>query len=525
MEGGSAAWLALIPLLLVLLRCRSVREGCCVGLVTGGLYYGISLVWLLALRHTWGQLPLTVAAWLGLALYCSLYVGLFGACVVCIAQWLRPKGRVGALLLLVLIPVLWVGTEWLRAVLFTGFPWNPLGSSQYANPVLLQPARIFGVYGVSFLIVLFNASLALTIERVYGEIRGRGTRSRVHLELMVGLLVVALSWSYGMRTLLRLRNLGGEGEVLRVALIQPAIPQVQKWSEEHAREIEQVLAEQSDMALVSQPDLVVWPETATPGFLRFDHVSRSLAERVTGAGAALLAGTMDADPGGRHYYNASLLLLPEAGITATYRKRHLVPFGEYVPLTRWVPVLEQLAPLGFSCVPGAHDQPLVTLPHAAGSASVSVGILICFEDVFPYLSRTDVKRGARLLVNQTNDGWFDGTAASRQHLANAVLRSVENGVPMIRAANTGISAFIEASGRFHEAPGPAAAGARGLSVRGVRLPPDDFSLGLYTRYGDWLLAIPCAIYTLIIVSVLAVSAGKRSRITHRDRPKRRGRKA
>lgn len=503
--GGSAAWLALLPLLLVLMQVRRrPLWGALAGLVTGLVFYGISLSWLLALRYTWGNVPLTVLAWMGLSLYCSLYLALFGACTAWTAQRVRQKGRYGALWLLVAVPALWAGSEWLRAVVGTGFPWNVLGTSQYTNPVLLQTARWFGVYGVSALLLVFQTSLVLTGLRIYGETRKTLPRSRVHLELMAGLLVMALAWSYGMRSVLAARRQGTvEAErSIRVAVVQPAIPQVLKWSQAQADAITHVLATQSELALLSRPTLVVWPETATPGMLRFDAGSRDVARSVTDAGVWLLAGSMDADPNKQGYYNAGLLLSPAGGITATYRKRHLVPFGEFVPFARWVPLLERLAPLGFSCVAGRMDQPLLHIPLPDVQEPVRAGVLICFEDVFPYVSRFDVKRGARLLINQTNDGWFDGTAASRQHLAQAVLRCVENGVPMVRAANTGISAFIAASGAVTEAPDVDAAGLRGFGVRSIRLPGEDFTLGLYTRYGDWLFGIPCAIYLLMTLGLM-----------------------
>jgi apolipoprotein N-acyltransferase len=255
---------------------------------------------------------------------------------------------------------------------------------------------------------------------------------------------------------------------------------------------------------------VIWPETATPGLLRYDAASRALAESVVAGGAWLLAGTMDAAPETQAFYNAVLLMNPARRIEASYFKRHLVPFGEYVPLTRWIPALERLAPLGFSCAVGSHDQELLFVPSPDGVVPVST--LICFEDVFPYLARRDVRRGARLLVNVTNDGWFDGTAAARQHLAMAALRAVENQVPMVRAANSGVSAFIDQAGRITEVPGPRAEGVQGSSVRLVMIPAEREYITTYTRYGDWLLAIPCAIATLLLTLIGFVGARMNTRV-------------
>ena len=499
MEGGNAAWLALVPLLLVLPHV-SLRRGAWCGFIAGCIFHLIGLSWLLALRITWGNTPLTVLSWIGLALYCSLYLAGFAALYTIFSQKLLRFGAWGRMGMILLAPMVWVGLEFLRAVLFSGFPWNLLGASQYENPVLLQPARIGGVYAVSFVIVLFNTSLALTVQRIWHEVRSGNKRRRIHVELMFGLLVLALVWSMGVRSLSRLQRLATEDpRGIRVAVVQPAIPQVQKWSEEHAREIISVLRAQTELALMSQPDLLVWPETATPGLVRFDPESRALVQDAVAEGASLLVGTMDADFDTRDYYNAALLVAPNGRIHASYHKRHLVPFGEYVPLTGWFPFLERFAPLGFSCTPGEIDQEPMPLPGPDGDVAAS--ILICFEDVFPYLARRDVRNGAQVLVNLTNDGWFDGTSAARQHLALAVVRAVENQVPMVRSANTGVSAFIDQGGRIKEVPGPRAEGARGWGARGVVVLPAGEHLPLYTRFGDWLLAIPCALGTVVLLGL------------------------
>lgn len=509
MEGGSAAWLALIPLFLVLVT-SSPRYGMVAGCIAGWIFHLIGLSWLLALRSTWGNTPLTVVAWIALAFYCALYVAVFGGLVAGAARMFFKKGLTGRVVVLLLSGVFWVGLEYIRSFLGTGFPWNLLGVSQYESPALLQPARWVGVYGISYLIVLFNMSLALTVQRVWREIRGQQKRRRVHVELMLGLLVVAICWSWGMRTLLREHRTSGEGTKVRVAVVQPSIPQVQKWSEAHAQEIETVLLEQSELALLSGPELVVWPETATPGLLRTDPASRQLAGEVVAQGAYLLAGTMDVNPLQHAYYNAALLMGTNGMIRTSYNKRHLVPFGEYVPFAKAIPALEKFAPLGFSCLSGDLDQELVTLSFADERATLPMSTLICFEDVFPYLARLDVQRGARLLVNLTNDGWFDQTSAARQHLAHAVFRAVENQVPMVRAANTGVSAFIDRGGRVQEVPGPHAEGSRGWGTRSITIPPVERKLTLYTRYGNWLFAIPCMLVTLLGIFYMTLIDGRRS---------------
>ena len=489
MEGAGAAWMGLIPLLLVA-RSSRPKAAFAWGWVWGLLFWLVSLSWLPALRHTWGGVMMPALGWTALSAYCALYAG-------CFACLLAALPRTWRLLPVLAAPVLWAGTEWLRATLFSGFPWNPLGVSQHGNIAAIQIAAIGGVYAVSALIVLLNTALAMTILRVYGEIRGRTVRRRrLHSELMVGLAAVAVCWSWGVRTVRQSPPPGGP--TLRIAAIQPAIPQLQKWDESQARDIYKALGELSEVALMLQPDLIVWPETATPGMLRIDPASQRLTESITArTDACLLAGSMDyrqlpgQDP---EYLNASFLISTDGQIEAAYAKRHLVLFGEYLPFENQIPLLKRWSPLGFSCIPGEPDQPLFALSDSTGKPPVLMSTLICFEDVFPHLARRDVRRGARLLINQTNDAWFDGSAASRQHMANAVLRAIENRVPMVRAANTGISSFIDRFGRITK---QSLAGVYGVYNDAVTLSEANVPMTAYTRCGDWLFGIPCAVATVL----------------------------
>jgi len=521
MEGAGAAWMALIPLMLVI-RCSPPRAAFAWGWVSGFLFWLLTLSWLLTLRHTWGSVALPALGWVALSAYCALYTGLFAFVFAAVPDTWR-------LLPVLAAPLLWAGTELLRATLFSGFPWNPLGVSQYRNIAAIQVAGLGGVYALSALIVMLNASLAMTILRVYGEIRGCAPRRRrVHSELMIGLAAVAICWSWGMRTVRQTPP--ATGPSLRIAAIQPAIPQLQKWNESHEHDIYKALNEQTELALMSKPDLVVWPETATPGMLRIDPASQRLIDAVAAQGDAyLLAGSMDYTqaPGEEpQYLNASFLVTPAGHIESVYNKRHLVLFGEYLPFERQIPFLKRWSPLGFSCIGGDPLQPLMEMKRPAArpeadSEPVRLSVLICFEDAFPYLARRDVRRGARLLVNQTNDAWFDGSAASRQHMANAVLRAVENRVPMVRAANTGITCFIDRFGRITErvVTDAGETRARGFSIASVT--PADAAMPLtpYTRAGDWLFGLPCALATVLAaLFMLRGSLAHRFRTGHQTAP-------
>lgn len=500
-EGANVVWIGLVPLLVVCCF-SSPWQSLWLGYSFGLAFFGGSLFWITALRHSWGNAPLAFLAYAALVAYCAVYPGLFAwawtKCRLRYAAGLQLKDR---MVLIALAPVLWVATEWIRGFGALGFPWNVLGVSQYANRGLIQVADVCGVLGISFLIVLLNAALAMTLVRYY--LLGRGgtsrRRMRFHAELALGLLAVAMCWFYGARKVLHGRY-DSEAVELRVALVQPAIPQVMKWDAEHTTMIMQTLERQSDLALSGSPDLMVWPETVTPGMLRHHQASLELAVGVATNGVQLLAGTMDMDilPDGREGYFNAAILMEEAGfMVGTYHKRHLVPFGEYLPVLRHFGSLDRLSPLGFSCEFGDRDQQLIRVTKS--ERSIKLGVLICFEDVFSHLSRHDVRRGARLLVNQTNDAWFDGSAALRQHLAHAVFRAIENRVPLVRAANTGISAYISASGRITAVPGDGSAGVRGFSVRPVRVETGPKTLSMFTRFGDWLLAIPCVMLSILLV--------------------------
>jgi apolipoprotein N-acyltransferase len=516
MEGSSAAWLGLIPLILVS-RLSRPRQAFRWGWLCGFIFWLVSAAWVLQLRHTWGYLPVVLLAWVALAGYCALYVGLFAAVLSgvfpdssedSIKASKRQLRRLGVI---VAAPVIWVGCEYLRGVLFTGFPWNLLGSSQYKNIAVIQLATLGGVYLVSGLIVLLNTALAITALRVVHEVRNHSGRRRVHVELMLGLAILAFSWLFGVKAVRKSEALGDRSLQVRIAAVQPSIAQRQKWSEEYWREAYSVLSEQTELAMLSSPELILWPETAIPDLLTIDPTAQSVVASLVSNDFRLLVGSMDLDQpeDAPLYYNASYLVGPGAVIEGVYRKRHLVPFGEYLPFQNVISFIKKLAPLGFSCASGGLDQRMELALDAA--TVISFSVLICFEDIFPYLARRDVMAGARFIVNQTNDAWFDGSAASRQHMANAVFRAVENRVPMVRCANTGVTCFIDRCGRIVEmlTGDGTRTNLKGFSVAELKLATSRITPTPYTRFGDWLIARPCAIILILLV-ISGVIKGRRN---------------
>jgi apolipoprotein N-acyltransferase len=255
--------------------------------------------------------------------------------------------------------------------------------------------------------------------------------------------------------------------------------------------------EQTRLAGATTPDLVLWPETALPGVYPYSEVSHEFLKLgLEAARAPLLTGLVEEkrvlNTGDRRkdflHHNSAWLFAPNGEPIAAYRKQHLVPFGEYIPLDKKIPILQRLAPTGMSCTPG-DTSGVMTLTRTNGH-TLTIGPLICFEDTVPDLSRRAVRDGARMLALVTNDAWFNGSIEPVQHLHQAVFRAVENGVPMVRCANSGVSCVVSPVGKISmlESDG-VIMDFHGLKVAPVFVPETPLAAP-YTRYGDWLFTIP-----------------------------------
>jgi apolipoprotein N-acyltransferase len=405
-----------------------------------------------------------------LALYCGLYFIPAAVTVsVCIKRWDADSWRTN-LRLMFSVTMVWVGSEYVRSFLFTGFPWNPLGVSQYMSPVLIQVAEWGGVAMVSACIVWMNTALFITLRQyIHGT---RLKKYRAHVELMAGMLPIALSAAYGLNTLFNRPELY---QPVRIALIQPNIAQSEKWDQEKDQEIYTRLEElTSAAARLEGIDLVIWPETALPDFVHTSRSSYTLVKRMTELGTPLLVGSMDVtfSSAGTTYYNSSMLYDTNGIEQAKYDKQHLVPFGEYVPFPK---LTSKFTPIEVDFRGGTES----TLFPLRGKASFST--LICFEDTVAPLAIKAVRNGARWLVNQTNDGWFDPSAESEQHLAHAVFRCIENRIPMARCCNTGVTCFIDAYGDIQRNLDPR---IKGFTTGEIYPRPVGMPKTFYTRNGD-----------------------------------------
>jgi len=431
------AWFALVPLLT---GCAMVtpKKAALLGFGSGLVYYLLLIYWVVISLGTYGHLPwwLCGIALLLLCAYMSLYLALF--CAVC--SWsMQAVAPVWS------APLLWVGLDYVRGLLFSGFPWQDLGYSQFSTPLLIQAADLAGHHGITFLVIMTNCLLFSLFAPWLKGISWRPAQTRIQTAAAILLIAAALAYSF-----LQFKGIARHLESAagyQVAVIQGNIEQDQKWVAEKQREAMEIYIRLSTEAAGEQPpELVIWPETAMPFNPPTSRLFPEVLSRtVLRNGYSLLSGAPYFVEKGNDYelYNSALLARPD-GSQSLYLKQHLVPFGEYIPFSDILPlpgpVVESIG--NFSAGKSAR-------PLTAGKASL--GVLICFESIFPDLARKEVANGANLLVNITNDAWFGRSSASIQHLAMAVLRAVENRRSLARAANTGISCFIDPAGRISQA--------------------------------------------------------------------------
>jgi len=491
---------ALVPLLLM---ARYLSPPACFrwGFLAGLIFWLFSLSWLLALCRTGGPPTLVALGWGLLSSYCALYTGAF---VMTLSRvWKQMAGwrpLLQGVVVMMVAPLLWVGFEYLRCTLFTGFAWNQLGVSQYRNIAVIQLAEWGGVYAVSAVLVVVNSAVTFVLLRFAG-VYLRSKRSRISVELMMGLLLWVFCIAYGVRSVNRLDKRVGDGKEITITAIQPNVPQLTKWPEDFAEEIVSRLQLQTRLAVLQEPDLIVWPETAVPGAIGIDPYCEELIAGLARLGVPVLAGAMEEQivNGETVLWNSSFLFGPDGTIVDRYRKCHLVPFGEYLPFDSIFPVIKRLAPLGFSCRAGKTMTLFHVKGHSAGESpsTVAFSSLICFEDTVAPLARRAVRQGARLLINQTNDAWFDGTAGAMQHLSHCVFRCVENRVPAVRCTNTGITCFIDRAGRVSILANEEGVVYAHKTDRIVAA-PDSMHHTFYTRFGDGFFGLPCGVAALLL---------------------------
>ncbi len=468
--------MALTPLIVALVRQPSVpartRRAFFLGLLTGAVYFSATLYWLVETMTTFGGLPVPLAVFAAalLVAYLSLFPAAFAVALD------RLRASFGVTFALLFAPAIWLSSELGRQYVWDGFPWALLGYSQIAVLPIAQIASVTGVYGLSGLLVLASAACALVI--VDRTPRRWGIAA-------ISMCVIAVCAWWGSARLAN-GSLTSTGDPIRVAVLQGNVLQHDKWNPALRDEIVGRYLAMTRQGVEQGATFILWPEASLPVDFEEDPARSGMIRRLAQEhGVTILIGSdqiertrpdAPADDPSNRLYNAAFLVKPDGLVGAVYRKMHLVPFGEYVPLQRLLFFVRPIVEVVSNFTPG-HEP--VLLP--VGSHKVSTAI--CYEVIYGNLMRRFVTDGSELLTTITNDAWYGRSSAAYQHWDQAAMRSIENGRYLARAANTGISGFVDPYGRaLQKSP----LFERAVLVEDVRLLQERT---IYSRVGDlvaWL---------------------------------------
>ena len=493
------AWVAFIPLLW-LTQGQTLRRAFGLGWLAGMGFYLCTLYWVVDTIGLYSNIPHIVAVG-PLLLMCTILSAYTGVFAVGLSVCHQSGPHNSGWALLVFGPMLWVTLEWVRSFFFIGFPWVSLGYSQYNFLNLIQFVEYTGVYGLSALVILGNIVLFLAFSRP-----GRGRL------LLVLLLIITGLWGWGNWRRSQLAALPAT-HTLNVGIAQGNIAQDQKWDPDY-QEVILARYEQLTRQIAQQTvDLVIWPEAAVPFFFQSDVTYRGrLLDLAQDTNTPILFGSpaFRADKTDLTLFNRAYLLSPDTTILGHYDKMILTPFGEYVPfqdsvlffLDKFVEGIGDFAPGTTPTVfslPSKRQRDLHADDEAGADDSFETfGVLICYEGVFPDLARRFVHNGARLLINVTNDAWFGETSAPYQHLAMEAMRAVENRVPLVRSANTGISAIVNIDGQIQAQ----------TALLETTFIADQLTwphvTSFYTQHGDWFVTL-CVAGTLVMLGYAGIT--------------------
>jgi apolipoprotein N-acyltransferase len=471
-EYYQLAWIGLVPLLVVIGRRPAPLRAFILGWAVGSVFFYLTCYWLTYSMIHYGGLPTALAYLLLIpgALVIGIFHGLFAALIaLAIQKW----GRMAVLS----APVFWIAFEWVRLVV-TGQLWNALGYSQAYHNQIIEPATWGGVYAVSFLLVAINAALALLIIH------------RTALSIALAVLIM-----FGVAAVIR-GSLPGSIDrpvehlerLVKVVAVQPNVPMNPVKSTEETKALIERHVALSTKGLASDGQgvpLVIWPESP----MNFTYASnKTFQEFVAGFTkenhTSLLFNSLEPAPNDGSY-NSALLVNEEGRLISQYDKIRLMPFGEYVPLPQWLPGASLISGIVGEFTPGSN---YTLMPFGDRKA----GVFICIEAAYPWIARRLAHDGADVLINISNDGYLGPTAVMRQHLANAIFRAVENGRPVYRVTNSGLSAMISEDGHVYGLTEPFQA-----DVRVWTYYPGYERNTFYTRHGD-LFVYVCAVMSAII---------------------------
>ncbi|MEW6263797.1 MAG: apolipoprotein N-acyltransferase [Thermodesulfobacteriota bacterium] len=478
-----------LSLLALELRGRGLREAFWRGFIAGAAHAGTLLYWLVYTLVTFGQLPWVVAlpTFCLLIAYLALYPGLFGLGLALLDEkglGLAPDGPAYCLL----GAALFTGLEYFKGFFLTGFPWEPLGAALLKSDLLIQLADVVGTGGLTFLVVLINLFLAAAVLRMKAAGWAAAWKPAA-----AAVLILALLSAYGGFRLREIRSLMSQSQTRTVAVIQGSIDQSIKWDPNNRVNTLLTYKDLTLRASAANPWLNIWPETAAPFYFQRDPAASDwLIDLTRKSGAALLFGApaFEESEAKRRYYNRAYLLDNQGQVLGHYDKTHLVPYGEYVPLQKYFPFIQKITQATGDFYPGPAGKVLKLNDR-------NLGVLICYESIFPELARRSVYGGADYLVVITNDAWFGSTSAPYQHYDQAAVRAIENRRAVLRAANTGVSGLILPTGRSESSLGLFVPGF--LTGRAPRLTVNT----IYTAVGD-LVPQACLGVTVAVLAAALI---------------------
>jgi len=431
----AVAFVALVPLLVATSGWSgrglsvpgvSMRRGFTLGLLAGFIHFAGTVYWTGATVSTFGGLPVAVAVVVAglLALYLATYIGIVSAIVGLLVRRFGIRG-------LWLAPAAWVTLEYVRGtIVLGGFPWVPLGNTMVTFLPIAQLASVFGVFGLSVFVALVNTGFAI--------VALTAGRSRTMAAASTLALVAGVSIWGGMRLS---SNELTQGTPIKVGLIQGNIAQTDKWDPARAGMILDRYLRLTEQASDNGAQFLIWPESATPFYFEDDPAGEIVRRMVREIGQPLLLGSDEFERGDTSRTFNSAFMLDTGGATAAvYRKIQLVPFGEYVPMQR---LLFFVGPLVEAVSAFSRGTRVTMLPVEGHMISTA----ICYEVTFPWLAREAVRQGSEMLTTVTNDAWYGESSAAYQHFEMAIMRAIEQGRYLVRAANTGVSGIVDPYGR------------------------------------------------------------------------------
>jgi len=441
------AWVCLVPMINAIDMEKNIRTVILNSLLCGWSVFLGSMYWLTYI---------TFVGWLILTFCLAWYFVIFA-----IVRFYDKR--------FFSVPIAWTALEFIRGNFLGGMPWLLLGSSQYNFISLIQISNITSVYGVSFVVALVNAGIADVLQKKYKGI-------------LIALLVLILVCVYGQY------NLGKKvpEDKIKIGIVQPNISQEVKWDPKYTEWMFENLSELTKK--IKSVDVIVWPETVLPTIMETSSIFNSIKNMAKEKNTNFIIGSqgIKRNNGETLYYNNAFFISNIGDFGGEYSKIHLVPFGEYVPFAKILPFLKWFTPIEEGFTPGEKFS-----IFELSNINCKLSAIICFEDIFPNLSRIFVKRGANILVNLTNDGWYDKTCAVYQHAYLSVFRAVENGVPLVRATNTGLSCFIDHTGKIN-AIKPFISTGESMDIKIPR------NKTFYTEYGD-IFGLFCVFLFFLLV--------------------------